>query len=80
MLAVVSAGIQVVGVELVEAGTGKAQAMGSELGCEIVSSEGGQNVTDQGRSTAMNQLSLLSFSIGERSRSRWGCLLRTTSR
>jgi hypothetical protein len=56
-----SAGIQVVGVELVEAGSGKAQATGRELGFEFVGSEASQYMTDQGSGTAMNQLPFFQF-------------------
>ena len=44
--ALVGAGIQVVGVELVKAGSGKAQAMGGGLGFELIVAEGGQHMTD----------------------------------
>ena len=76
-LPVVSAGIQVVGVELVEASSGKAQAMGHELGFEFAGSEGSQQMTDQWSGTAMKQLPFFSFSISERSRSGWGCPRKT---
>ena len=66
-----STGTQVVGVEFVEAGSGKAQAIGRDLDFEFVGSEGGQHMTDQGSGTAMNQLSFFSFSIGERSSRAW---------
>jgi len=51
--------------------------MGGDLGFEFVGAEGSQHMADQGSGTAMNQLPLFSFSIGNCSQRGLDCRWKT---